>query len=307
MTSNREQKVPWERIGRPLSDLLRYERRNGRYEHASYELLSALIHDSNAPSWRRFLLDGDNFGVVADQVIALASRDGTDAAAALDSTRELVEAAYRRDPAEAAGLLDAYLRGRADLPVDVRNRADGLVKDGEQATALAVSALASEIRCLRAEGRLDGPADATFDYWYEEVLRGRVGADGEPRPHHVDLVAGLDDRDAHAAGLGGSCGHRAHDREPDSLGEALGAPEPLHRHLDGDGLRLVRPHGQAMDVPLRVAVHGAGHRGGRDPEDDELRQETTGVAPGGPHVKLIDRGSPRVELAASRPTSLEAS
>ena len=177
MTSNREQKVPWERIGRPLSDLLRYERRHGRYEHASYELLSALMHGSNAPSWRRFLLDGDHFGVVADQVIALASRDGTDAAAALDSTRQLVDAAYRRDPAEAEGFLDAYLRGRADLPVDVRNRADGLAKDGEQATALAVSALASEIRCLRAEGRLDGRADATFDYWYEEVLRGRVGAD----------------------------------------------------------------------------------------------------------------------------------
>ena len=75
MASTEKQGIPWGDIGEPLADLLRYEREIGYYEHASYALLSTVVHETTGSAWRQFLLTGDNFATVVKQVIAISDKE----------------------------------------------------------------------------------------------------------------------------------------------------------------------------------------------------------------------------------------
>ena len=75
MSSTEKQKIPWGDIGEPLADLLRYEREIGYYEHASYALLSTVVHETTGSAWQKFLLVDDNFAAVVEQIITISDKE----------------------------------------------------------------------------------------------------------------------------------------------------------------------------------------------------------------------------------------
>ena len=173
MKSTEAAEIPWDRIGEPLEALVKAEREIGYYEHASYDLLAAVVHGPDDSVWRRFLLEDGNLETVVGQVIALSRMDSETPRSVLDSTRELVEAAAD-DDGETSPLLAEYLKHRPFLPSAVRDEVDGDLGAGESAAAERVIAFGLELRRLEAQsgtGRLPGEIVA---HWYRAISRGEV-------------------------------------------------------------------------------------------------------------------------------------
>ena len=87
MTTDGTGGIPWESIGKPLEELLRYERQLGQYEHGSFDLISTLVHESEGSDWRRFLTAEGNFAAVVGQVLTISKGEAATPKRALDSIR----------------------------------------------------------------------------------------------------------------------------------------------------------------------------------------------------------------------------
>ena len=164
--------IPWERIGKSLEELLRYERRIGHYEHAGYDLIATLVHGTGSAAWRAFVLDADHFAAVVHQVLAISRRDGTTPKETLDAIRIIVEAAWARQPEEAAEFLDAYLERRPDFPIAVRGQLDQLAVEGNTLIPLDAALFAAEIGRVRPIETQSEAERAVFDHWYDRIVRG---------------------------------------------------------------------------------------------------------------------------------------
>ena len=176
MSSTEKQEIPWENIGEPLADLLRYEREIGYYEHASYALLSAVVHETTGSAWQKFLLADDNFATVVEQIIAISDAESKNLKEVLDSIHELVNAAYTRTPKSARQFLKAYLKYRPSFPVPVREELDTLSKRGKRRVALRAIAFATEMERLRSFQSDSSIASTVSEHWYEQILQGGITA-----------------------------------------------------------------------------------------------------------------------------------
>ena len=176
MTSTEKQEIPWRDLGGPLADLLRYEREIGCYEHAGYALLSTVVHETRDSGWRQFLLAGDNFAVVVEQVIAISDRESKNPKEVLDAIRELVNAAYSHAPESAEKFLQTYLKHRPSFPDPVRERLDALSIQGKRRVALRAFGFAAEMERLRPFQPSGEMAKAVSEHWYEQILQGVVTA-----------------------------------------------------------------------------------------------------------------------------------
>ncbi len=176
MSSTEKQQIPWGDIGEPLADLLRYEREIGYYEHASYALLSTVVHEAADSRWRQFLLTGDNFAAVVGQVIAISDRESKNPNEVLDSIRELVNAAYTHAPEKAEPFLQTYLKYRPSFPDPIREKLDALLMRGKRRVALRAIAFAVEMECLRPFQPDTEIAAKVSEHWYEQILQGSITA-----------------------------------------------------------------------------------------------------------------------------------
>ena len=176
MSSTEKQEIPWQNIGEPLADLLRYEREIGCYEYASYALLSTVVHEKTDSAWRKFLLADDNFAVVVDQIIAISDKESKNPNEVLDPIRELVHAAHTHTPEKAVPFLQAYLKYRPSFPVPVREKLDALSMRGKRRVPLRAIAFATEMELLRPFQLDSEIAEAVSEHWYEQILQGHVTA-----------------------------------------------------------------------------------------------------------------------------------
>ncbi len=176
MTSTEKQEIPWGDIGEPLADLLRYEREIGCYEHASYALLSTVVHEMADSAWRQFLLAGDNFAEIVGQVIAISDRESKNPKKVLDAICELVNAAYTRTPESARQFLKTYLKYRPSFPYSIREELDALSKQGKRRVALRAAAFAAEMERFQPFQPYSEMEEAVCEHWYEQILRGDVTA-----------------------------------------------------------------------------------------------------------------------------------
>jgi hypothetical protein len=176
MSSTEKQEIPWVDIGEPLADLLRYEREIGYYEHASYALLSTVVHKMEDSAWQKFLLTGDNFAAVVGQVIAISDRESKNPKEVLDPIRELVNAAYTHAPKKAEPFLQTYLKYRPSFPCPIREQLDTLSMRGKRRVALRAIAFAAEMERLRPFQPHSEIASAVSEYWYEQILQGSITA-----------------------------------------------------------------------------------------------------------------------------------
>ena len=197
MLSAESDQIDWGTIGKPLEALLKYERKLGHYEQASNDLVSTVVHAAADSEWRRFLLEGQNLNSVVGQVIAISDGNTATPKAALDSIRELVDAAATDGASKTSSFTKEYLEQRPHFPAPVRERLDRLVKDGDKTIPLAAVALASELDRLNSGRAHSGAEHAVFNHWYQEILEGRVTArQAQGIPSQVQaardrLIAGL--------------------------------------------------------------------------------------------------------------------
>ena len=176
MTSTQAHEIPWDVIGEPLAELLRYKREIGYYEHASYALLSTIVHETVDSVWRQFLLTEDNFAAVVSQVISISDTDSKNPKAVLDSIRELVNAAYTHAPKKAAPFLKAYLKYRPSFPCSIRGKLDALSMRGKRRIASRATAFAAEMERLQPFHPQSEMAKVVSEHWYEQILRGGITA-----------------------------------------------------------------------------------------------------------------------------------
>ena len=176
MTSTENQEIPWENIGEPLADLLRYEREIGYYEHAGYALLSTVVHETEDSAWRQFLLAEDDFAAVVGQVIAISDKESKKPKEVLDSIRELVNAAYTHTPERAGQFLKAYLKHRPSFPPPIRKELDALSMRGKHRVPLRAIAFAAELERLQPFQPDSDIAEAVSEHWYKQILQGDITA-----------------------------------------------------------------------------------------------------------------------------------
>ena len=176
MSLTEKQKIPWENIGEPLADLLRYEREIGYYEHTGYALLSTVVHETTGSAWQKFLLADDNFAAVVGQIIAISDRESKNPKEVLDSIRELVHAAHTHTPKKAVSFLQVYLKCRPSFPVPIREKLDALSMQGKRRVALRAIAFATEMERLRPFYPSGEITEAVSKHWYKQILRGDVTA-----------------------------------------------------------------------------------------------------------------------------------
>ena len=176
MASTEKQEIPWVDIGGPLADLLRYEREIGYYEHASYALLSTVVHETTGSTWQKFLLAEDNFAAVVEQIIAISGRESKNPQEVLDPIRELVNAAYTHTPKRAGQFLKAYLKHRPSFPVPVRGELDALSMRGKRRVPLRAIAFATEMERLQPFQLDTEIAAKVSEHWYKQILRGGITA-----------------------------------------------------------------------------------------------------------------------------------
>ena len=176
MSSTEKQEIPWGDIGEPLADLLRYEREISYYEHASYALLSTVVHETTDSMWRQFLLADDNFAAVVEQIITISDRESKNPQEVLDSIRELVNAAYTHTPKNAQRFLQAYLKYRPSFPVPVREELDTLSMRGKRRVALRTIAFTAEMERLRPFQPGTEIVAKVSEHWYEQILQGDITA-----------------------------------------------------------------------------------------------------------------------------------
>lgn len=84
-----------------------------------------------------------------------------------------------------------YLRQRAQIPRQVRQQLDRMVKAGEHHIPQRAAALASEIERLRLAGNLSDGTDEVFSYWFDELVAGRL-TEEQARAIPGQLVAARD-------------------------------------------------------------------------------------------------------------------
>jgi hypothetical protein len=176
MSSTEKQEIPWGDIGEPLADLLRYERGIGYYEHASYALLSTVVHETTGSAWRQFLLVDNNFGAVVGQVIAISDTESKNPKEVLDPIRELVNAAYTHAPKKAEPFLQTYLKYRPSFPDPIREKLDALSMGGKRRVILRATAFAAEMERLRPFQPYSEIAAAVSEHWYQRILQGDITA-----------------------------------------------------------------------------------------------------------------------------------
>ena len=176
MSSTEKQEIPWGDIGEPLADLLRYERGIGYYEHASYALLSTVVHETTGSAWRQFLLVDNNFAAVVGQVIAISDTESKNPKEVLDSIRELVNAAYTHAPKKAELFLQTYLKYRPSFPDPIREELDALSMRGKRRVALRATAFAAEMERLQPFQSNSSIVSAVSEHWYEQILQGSITA-----------------------------------------------------------------------------------------------------------------------------------
>ena len=176
MASTEKQEIPWENIGELLAALLRYEREIGYYEHASYALLSTVVHETTDSAWQNFLLADDNFAAVVSQVIAISNKESKNPKEVLDSIRELVNAVYTHTPKSAQQFLKSYLKYRPSFPVPVREELDTLSMRGKRRVALRTIAFAAEMERLQPFQPDTEIAAEVSERWYKQILRGGITA-----------------------------------------------------------------------------------------------------------------------------------
>jgi hypothetical protein len=176
MSSTEKQEIPWGDIGEPLADLLRYERGIGYYEHASYALLSTIVHETEGSAWRQFLLVDNNFAAVVGQVIAISDTESKNPKEVLDPIRELVNAAYTHAPKKAEPFLQTYLKYRPSFPDPIREKLDALSIRGKRRVILRATAFAAEMERLRPFQPYSEIAAAVSEHWYQRILQGDITA-----------------------------------------------------------------------------------------------------------------------------------
>ena len=176
MTSTHKREIPWGKIGEPLADLLRYERKIGYYEHAGYALLSTVVHETADSTWRQFLLADNNFAAVVGQVIAISDKESKKPKEVLDSIRGLVNAAHTYTPKRAEQFLKTYLKYRPSFPDSIREELDALSMQGKRRIALRATAFAAEMERLQPFPRYSEIAETVSEHWYEQILRGMLTA-----------------------------------------------------------------------------------------------------------------------------------
>ena len=186
MTSTEKQEIPWENIGEPLADLLRYERKIGYYEHAGYALLSTVVHETKNSAWRQFLLAEDNFAAVVEQIITISNRESKNPKKVLDPISDLVNAAYTHTPKRAGQFLKAYLKYRSSFPCPIREELDALSMQGKRRITLRATAFAAEMERLRPFQPDTEIAAKVSEHWYKQILRGDIAARQAYRiPAHI--------------------------------------------------------------------------------------------------------------------------
>ena len=176
MSSTEKQEIPWGKIGEPLANLLRYERRIGYYEHAGYALLSTVVHETADSAWQKFLLADNNFAAVVEQIIAISDTESKNPQEILDSIRALVDAAYTHTPKRARQFLEAYLKHRPSFPDSIREELDALSMQGKRRVPLRAIAFAAEMERLRPLQPDSEIEEAVSKHWYEQILRGNITA-----------------------------------------------------------------------------------------------------------------------------------
>ena len=176
MTSTQKCEIPWRSIGEPLADLLRYEREIGYYEHASYALLSTVVHETTSSVWRQFLLAEDNFAAVVEQIIAISDKESKNPQTVLNSIRELVNAAHTHTPKRAEQFLKTYLKYRPNFPCPIREELDALSMQGKRRVPLRAIAFAAEMERLRPFQPDTEIAAKVSEYWYKQILQGGINA-----------------------------------------------------------------------------------------------------------------------------------
>ena len=176
MASTQTHEILWSDIGKPLTNLLRYERKIGYYEHAGHALLSTVVHETADSAWRQFLLAEDNFDAVVKQVIAISDKESKNPQKVLDLICELVNAAYTHAPERAGRFLNAYLKYRPSFPSPIREGLDALSMEGKRRVALRAIAFAAEIERLRPFQPDSEKAEAVSEHWYKQILQGDITA-----------------------------------------------------------------------------------------------------------------------------------
>ena len=176
MTSTQKCEIPWRSIGEPLADLLRYEREIGYYEHASYALLSTVVHETTSSVWRQFLLAEDNFAAVVEQIIAISDKESKNPQTVLNSIRELVNAAHTHTPKRAEQFLKTYLKYRPSFRCPIREQLDALSMQGKRRVPLRATAFAAEMERLRPFQPDSSIAEVVSEHWYKQILQGGINA-----------------------------------------------------------------------------------------------------------------------------------
>ena len=176
MTSTEKQAIPWGDIGEPLADLLRYEREIGYYEHASYALLSAVVHEAMDSAWRQFLLAEDNFAAVVEQIIVISGEESKNPKEVLDSIRGIVDTAYTHSPKETMPFLKTYLKYRPSFPDAIREELDALLMEGKRRVVLRAIGFATEMGRLRPFQPSGEMAKTVSEHWYKQILQGSITA-----------------------------------------------------------------------------------------------------------------------------------
>ena len=176
MTSTQKREIPWADIGEPLANLLRYEREIGYYEHASYALLSTVVHEAADSAWQKFLLADNNFAAVVEQIIAISGTESKNPQEVLDSICKLVGAAYAYTPKTARQFLKTYLKYRPSFPPPIREQLDALSMEGKRRVPLRAIAFAAEMECLRPFQPDTEIAARVSEHWCEQILQGDITA-----------------------------------------------------------------------------------------------------------------------------------
>ena len=166
--------IPWAKIGKPLEDLLGYERQIGHYEHASYELISTLVHATQDTAWRSFILEGDHCKAVIAQVIAISKNSSTTPRACLDAIRTMVEAVHATFPQQAPAFLEAYLKQRPHFPAPLRNQLDQHAIQGNTSIPLCAAAFAAATEQAGLAEAQDEAEKEVFNHWCERILQGEL-------------------------------------------------------------------------------------------------------------------------------------
>ncbi len=167
--------IPWEKIGRPLEDLFRYEREIGHYEHASYDLLSTLVHQETDTTWHSYLVANDHFETLVSQLIAIAKKDRQTPSAALAEIRTLTAAALARDSGQGLAFLAVYLEQRPHFPPKIRAQLDRLATAGNTSTPLRAARFSTAFKSTKPENNRPDASAAIFAHWCAKIAREEIG------------------------------------------------------------------------------------------------------------------------------------